>query len=192
MVRIAGSNVRRRSELKVPCASKGFSLVEMMVTIAIAGILLTIAVPSFRDLIQRQRITATVNDLFFAIKLARSEAIQRGGRVDLVPVDAGGDWAKGWAVFVDANDNQKLDAGEHLIFMQGPVSDGMHINAKMTDSAKQYLAYQGTGRTRTNANSQTPQYGSFMFTLDSQHRKIIINMLGRARVCNPDTDKSTC
>ncbi|MGH8808017.1 MAG: GspH/FimT family pseudopilin [Noviherbaspirillum sp.] len=173
-------------------ACEGFSLVELMIVVAISVILLAIAAPSFRDLIQKQKITATVNDFFFAIKLARSEAIQRGTRVELVPVEAGGDWAKGWAVFVDGNDNQKPDAGEQVIYTQGPLPGGISIEARMTDSTKQYLAYQGTGRTRTNANSQTPQYGSFLFTLDEQRRKININMLGRARVCNPDVDKSTC
>jgi type IV fimbrial biogenesis protein FimT len=181
----------RRGAVKKEKACKGFSLAELMIVVAISAILLGIAVPSFRDLIQKQKITATVNDFFFAIKLARSEAIQRGTRVDLVPAE-GGDWAKGWVVFIDGNNNQTLDAGEQVIYMQGPISTGISVKANMTDDTKQYLAYNGTGRTRTNNNGQTPQFGSFLFTLDEQHRKININMLGRARVCNPDVDNSTC
>lgn len=171
---------------------KGFTMIELMVVLVISTILLAIAVPSFQTIIQKQKITTTTNNFFAAINLARSEAVKRGGRVDLVPADPGGDWAKGWTVLVDGNNNQKADSGEQIVFVAGAVPDGIAIEAKLTDSATQYLAYNGTGRTRTNKNREKPQFGAFLFKLDDHRRKIVINMLGRARVCNPDTDKSTC
>jgi type IV fimbrial biogenesis protein FimT len=171
---------------------KGFSLIELMAVLAISAILLAIGVPSFRTMIQKQRITTATNDFFAAIHLARSEAVQRGRRVDLVPTDPGGDWAKGWIVFVDNNNNQRADLGEQVIFTSGAAAHGIVIQAKLTDSSVQYVAYNGTGRTRTNKNSETPQFGTFSFKLDSQNRKIILNMLGRPRLCNPDIDKATC
>lgn len=170
----------------------GFSMVELMIVLAIAGILLTIAVPSFGALIRNQQITAATNDLFAAINLTRSEAIKRGKRVDLVPSAADGDWAKGWVVFVDGNLNQRPDSGEQIIFMRDKVPEGMIIESRLTDSSVQYLAYNGTGRTRVNSSGESPQYGSFLFKLDQRSRKININMLGRARVCNPETDKTSC
>ena len=170
----------------------GFSMVELMVALAIAAILATIAVPSFREMLQNQRITTTANDFFAAINLTRSEAIQRGGRADLVPAGDGGDWAKGWIVFVDQNDNQKPDNGEKIIFSHGPVPDGIIIKAAFMDSKAQYLTYNGTGRTRTKADSQRPQAGNFLFTLDKKVRRIRLNFLGRPRVCNPDVEGATC
>ncbi len=169
----------------------GFSLVEFMIVLAIAAILMGLAAPSFRSLLQKQRIGAALNDFFAAINLTRSEAIQRGTRVDLVPSD-GVDWSKGWVIFVDRNNNQKPDGGEQIIFSHGPVSEGMTIQSALTDSNVQYLAYNGTGRSRTNANSQTPQAGSFSFSLDKQVRRIKINFMGRARVCDPELDKTSC
>jgi type IV fimbrial biogenesis protein FimT len=170
----------------------GFSMIELMVVLAIAAILLTIGAPSFREMIQNQRMTATVNDFFMAINLTRSEAIQRGSRVDLVPAGDGTDWTKGWVVFIDQNNNHKSDAGDKIIFSHGPVPDGIIIKADFNDSSAQYLAYNGTGRTRINANSQTAQAGHFSFTLDKNVRKIILNFLGRPRVCNPDVDATAC
>ncbi len=171
--------------------NRGFSLIELMVVMSIAAILLAIGVPSFRSLMQHQKMTATVNDFFAAINLTRSEAIQRGTRVDLVPAEAS-DWNKGWIVFIDDNNNQKADAGEQIIFSHGPTPAGMAITSAFTDSQVKYLAYNGTGRTRTNASSQTPQSGHVSFTMDEQVRKIMVNFLGRPRVCNPDVEKSTC
>ncbi len=174
----------------VRARGRGFSLIELMVVLGIAAILLSIGAPAFGNLLQSQRMTATVNDFMAAINLARSEAIQRGTRVDLV--SAGDDWAAGWTVFVDADDNQRVDAGETVIFTHGPTPAGMNVTASMTDSSAQYLAYNGAGRTRTNASSQQPQFGTLTFKLSDQTRKIKINMLGRARVCNPATDGASC
>lgn len=169
---------------------QGFSLIELMTTLAVAAILLGIAVPSFHDLIQNWRLTTTVNDFFAAINLTRSEAMQRGMRVDLVPSED--DWSKGWVVFVDGNNNQKADPGERIIFTHGPVPEGMTVEAKLSDPKGKYLAYNGSGRTRTNANSEVPQFGSFLFKLDDKSRKVTINMLGRARVCTPDPGSNSC
>ena len=160
--------------------------------LAIAAILLGIGVPSFASMIKNQQLSATVNDFFSAISLARSEAIKRGTRVDLVPLDtATGNWRSGWAVLIDKNGNQKLDAGDQLIFQHGPAPDGMTIKSVFTDSSVPYLAYNGTGRSRTNTSSQSPQAGTVSFTLDSHVRRIKVNFLGRARSCNPIGD-STC
>ncbi len=157
---------------------------------AIAVILLAIGVPSFHSLIQHQRLSTAVNAFFGAINLTRSEAIQRGARVDMVPSD-GVDWANGWVVFIDQNNNQLVESGEQLIFSHGPVSGKMAIKSVMTDSSKPYLAYNGTGRTRTNASGQSPQLGTVSFFLDTKVRRIKLNFAGRARTCNPEQDK-TC
>ena len=172
-----------------PVRERAYSLVEFMTVITIVSILLMLAVPGFRAADQHQRLTAAANDFFADIHLTRSEALHRGTRVDMVPAD-GTDWARGWVVFVDGNGNQVPDAGETLIYMRGPVAEGISIKAVFTDSSRQYLAYNGTGRTRTNANSQTPQLGTISFFLESKIRRIKVNFLGRPRACNPDTDSS--
>ncbi|WP_421621619.1 GspH/FimT family pseudopilin [Alkalilimnicola ehrlichii] len=74
----------------------GFTLVELMVTIAVAAVLLTLAVPGFRGIVHDNRATSLANELTTAINLARSEAIRRG-RVVSVCTD---DWEAGWRVEV--------------------------------------------------------------------------------------------
>lgn len=170
----------------------GFSLIELMLVLAVAATLLGTGVPLLHNMMQGQKITTTVNEFFAAINLARSEALQRGTRVDLVPADAAGNWAKGWVVFIDENGNQRPDVSEKVIFAHDAAPAGINIKASLTDSKVQYLAYNAIGRTRINASSERTQFGSFTFTLDDQVRKIKLNFLGRARVCNPRIDSSTC
>jgi type IV fimbrial biogenesis protein FimT len=191
------------NSLRRPVVQRGFTLVELMVVLVIAAILLGLGVPGFRNLIQSQRLTTTVNDLFAAINLTRAEAIKRGQRVDLTPLD-GKDWSKGWAVYVDSPVNNPdgttsppdqipSAASDVIIFTSGPIPDGFVVSTAFTESNtnKQYISYIGTGRTRTNASAQQPQLGTLSFTLGNQTRRIKINFLGRARVCNPETD-TTC
>lgn len=167
----------------------GYSLLELMTVLALVLIMLGMAVPGFGSLLERQKMTSTVNEFFAAVHLTRSEALHRGTRVDLVPAGDGTDWSKGWVVLVDANANQRADAGEEVIFSQETVSSKLRIESAFTDSSVQYLAYAGSGRTRTNASSQTAQLGAWMFTLGEQRRRLVISFTGRPRICTP-TDAS--
>lgn len=90
----------------------GFTLVELMITLAIAAILLTIGVPSFNTLMQNSRLTTSTNDLIGALNLARSEAVTRELRVTVCKsadqatcnTSVTG-WQQGWIVFTDENSN---------------------------------------------------------------------------------------
>jgi type IV fimbrial biogenesis protein FimT len=105
-------------------------------------------------------------------------------RVDLMAADGGSDWAKGWVILIDKNNNREQDAGDDIIFSHGPLPGGIAVEPRFGGSAVKYLAYNGTGRT---------QAGSFAFIHDGRvMRKIVINFLGRPRACNPVTDGAAC
>jgi len=76
--------------------ARGFTLVELLVTISIAAILLSLAAPSFSDLILNQQVRVSAGDLQTSFFYARSEAIKRAADVSVVP--SGGDWKNGWTV----------------------------------------------------------------------------------------------
>jgi prepilin-type N-terminal cleavage/methylation domain-containing protein len=85
----------------------GFTMIELMVTIAVAAILVGIAVPSFQNYIQNTRSRALASDLSSALNLARAEAVTRADQVNVCPSDdgaaCGGTWADGWVVIVVAS-----------------------------------------------------------------------------------------
>lgn len=172
----------------MPRRRAGFTLTELMVAVAIAAILLASGVPLLRDMLVRQRLRATANDLFAAIDLTRSQAIARGVRVLIMPADAdAADWTRGWLVFVDNNGSISFDGGDELIFRQGPVSAGMAIRSALSSSLPpSYLAYNGAGRSCSASNSMAARWGTLSIALERHTRHIKINMLGRARICDPD------
>lgn len=169
----------------------GFSLVELMVTVAIAAILMAIAAPSFSIFIDNQKLLTTATEFYSAVNMTRSEAIKRGTQVTLAAND-GTKWTSGWTVFVDTNGNARPDAGETTIFTHDATSKNIELTSQFTDGASPYISYTGNGRSRTNANSQQPQAGTISFKLGTAMRRVKVNFLGRARICNPDTDLKTC
>ncbi len=89
----------------------GFTLLELMITLAIAAILLSVGVPSFRTLIKDSHLTTANNDLVTAFNVARSEAVKRGLRVTVcksanqTSCATSNNWDQGWLVFTDENNN---------------------------------------------------------------------------------------
>jgi type IV fimbrial biogenesis protein FimT len=87
----------------------GFTLVEIMITLIIVGILLVVGVPSLQSFLQNNRLIASTNALVSAFHVARSEAIKNNSRVSICESDDGescsetGSWRDGWIVFVDSN-----------------------------------------------------------------------------------------
>ncbi|RQO33541.1 pilus assembly protein FimT [Herminiimonas sp. KBW02] len=169
----------------------GYSIVELLVVLAIVCILLASAVPVFQHFIQGQRLRTASNALFMAVNLARSEAIHRGRRVDLVPLD-NMDWKHGWLVFIDENNNQRPDSHETVLHTHAVKIADLQITPRFTDSKVQYVAYSGTGRSHGNAGRQVAQSGHWLLELGPYKRKVVINFLGRPRTCDPLKDKISC
>jgi len=77
-------------------SARGFTLLELMVTLAIAAILASIAAPSFKGLIESQRVRSASNELISSLNFARSEAVTRN--TDISVTQASGGWTSGWTV----------------------------------------------------------------------------------------------
>jgi type IV fimbrial biogenesis protein FimT len=87
---ISNSNVSLRGK------AFGFTMVELMITLVIIGILATIAVPSFRDFVRTQRVKSASFELVAALTLTRSEAIKRNTNITMT--QASGGWQNGWSI----------------------------------------------------------------------------------------------
>jgi type IV fimbrial biogenesis protein FimT len=108
----------------------GFTLFELVVVIAIVGILAAIGTPTFKYITASNRIAAEVNGLLGDMQYARSLAIKEGQSVtvcastDQLSCSGANAWASGWIVFMDPNINQTVDAGETIMRAQPPFTGG--------------------------------------------------------------------
>ncbi|MCQ4163780.1 GspH/FimT family pseudopilin [Tahibacter harae] len=104
----------RRLKRPPPRRSRGFTLVELIITMAIVAILAAVAMPSFRELRIRTNITQTTNDLIIDLNTARAEAVKRGYPVAVIAKPGG--WAAGWQVQSDNDINGTFgNAGDELL-----------------------------------------------------------------------------
>jgi type IV fimbrial biogenesis protein FimT len=98
-------------------STSGFTLLELMITISVAGILMAMAIPSFSDMIRNNRLTTYANELVTSLNIARSEAIKRGVSVSVRKIGGTGTYwsTSGWNVFVDNDADGTLDTGEEIL-----------------------------------------------------------------------------
>lgn len=185
---------RHAQALRPQWRQTGFNLVELLTVLAIAAIVLAVALPDMRVLIRQHQLSAIVNDLHGAIELTRTQAIARGARVLMAPAGPGADdWSRGWVVFVDADGDLAPSAGDDIIARQGPVARGVTISSAFTSQkAPYYIAYNSAGRSCSATSSMAARWGTLSLFQGDRTRRIKINMLGRARVCDPDRDGATC
>ncbi len=129
---------------------QGFTLYELLVTVIVMGVILSIGVPNFLEITRNNRMAAASNDLLSAFTLARSEAVKRKQPVTVCatmdpeaaePV-CGGTFADGWVVFADANGDVRIDPGEDVIRSGGPIPGTITLQ---TNDGANYFSYAGTG-----------------------------------------------
>jgi type IV fimbrial biogenesis protein FimT len=100
--------------------TRGVTLIELIIAVAVLAILITVAAPSFREISLRNRATSIANSLLADLALARNEAVKTAR---MGYVSSRGNWRSGWIVWVDANGNGSRDDDEPILRQQDAVED---------------------------------------------------------------------
>ena len=139
----------------------GFTLYELMITLLIVGIVLTVGIPNLTDFTRNSRITTAANDIHAAFQVARSEAARSKATVTICASDNSteddancqGDWNEGFIVFQDLNgDISRSGAGETVLRAHRAVPGGVTINVA-NDAT--YFSFASTGLGRGNVGGAT-------------------------------------
>ena len=188
-----GLNWGRRMSYRV----RGFTLIELMITIAVAAVLMALAAPSFVDFQRNSALTAASNTLTASLNSARSEAMKHGAFAMVVP-ESGANWSQGWFVFVDKNLNQSYDAGDEVILRQPALAGYLSVSGNGTASGTApYVLYNGSGYSRDKNGG----FGALTLSVQrndvqgakvtAETRRVIVSRTGRVRSCRPSVD-TTC
>jgi type IV fimbrial biogenesis protein FimT len=129
------SQASRGTPPRRPGRAGGFTLIELLVTIAIAAIITGLAAPSFKRMMDSNRIQTTASALQADMMYARTEAVKRGTWVSLCPSSdqstctTANAWESGWIVFFDKTGNGAYGAGDELLKVRGKIAGGSTIAA---------------------------------------------------------------
>lgn len=169
-------------------AGRGVSLAELLVVLAIVGVLITMVAPGWSGLVQAYRSRVAADLLFSGLVLTRSEAVKRNRRVVICSSPEGErclasvNWEQGWIVFEDTNNNGQRDLTEAILQRQHPTGANLSISSAFA-SSKGYVSYLPLGRAETVDG--VIQMGTFKVCIGSasptEVRQIVINSAGRPR-----------
>lgn len=155
-----------------------FTMIELLVTVAIAAILMSIALPGFAELIRNVRASGDVTALTSALSVARSEAVKRNQNVCMLSAD----WGLGWEVRIDSNGDGSCSG---LLIRK---FEGIANSASLTITPDEDIIFDGVGR-RVGANDYLIEYRSDATAScnERRDRNLTIGSSGRTKIeaCQP-------
>lgn len=167
----------------------GFTLIELIVVMAVFAILVAIAAPSYTAFTDSSRRASQVNVFNGSLSYARSEAIKRNSTVSVCARSAGAEtcsglnnWKDGWLVFDDINNNGLFAAPDTLLRVFDPTTSGSTITKKV---APYTVTYRGSGFISAASEFKYCSGGSRA----TDARAIIVSKTGRSRL-SIDTDSN--
>jgi len=179
--------------------NRGFTITEVIITLAITSILAAIAVPAFSDFVADNRIAAQTNEFITDLYYARTEAIKRNRRVTvckssnaiaaqpLCDTSGGSDWSVGWIAFVDSTPNGQRTTDEIVLRVHEALDSQLSFAPQTTDATlATYVSYTPRGITQVIGGAT--QNGIFRLCDNrgiSKARSITLSQTGRLSAAKP-------
>jgi len=174
----------------------GFTLIELIITLAIAAILMSLAAPSFQSTIRNNRTVTNANNLLASLNIARSEAIKRGTQVTLRRKGSTSqNWDNGWDIFTDLDGNGSLDDDGDTVLCENVEDCLLRTTSALTNNYTlrtntpygDWISYKSDGLVLASGGTA----GTFRLCDNTANtatsRAIIISTTGRARIATGTT-----
>lgn len=180
---------------------RGFTLIEMLVVIALIAIFVTVAVPSYHKMLQDNRIISALNSFAGTLAESRSEAVTRGVTVVVCPssnatsttptcATTGTDWAGGWISFVPAAGSTSFSSGDTLLRQHGPVGGTITMGNIGSGTNGNYIAFDRMGFAQGTFAAGTSSLTVVACPTDGnvkQARAIVLGLSGSVRTATDTT-----
>jgi type IV fimbrial biogenesis protein FimT len=160
-------------------SNDGLTLVELLVTVALAALLVTLAAPSFQGLITKMQRSTVISGISEALFYARGEAVRRGAFVSICALSsvsecatsAAPDWNLGWLIFSDGDGDGVLEAGDELLRVA--VSEHRQYSLKGAGAIAQSLTFKPDGAPMA--------FGSLAYCDPYDSKTLEITFVGRVK-----------
>lgn len=173
--------------MRMRCA-RGFTLLELVVTIAVLAVLTAVAFPSFESSFRTNRVATATNELLASLSLARSEAVRVNGTAGICASKDGSTcddkWESGWLEWRDNNGNGSLDQGEDVL---GYTQAKKKIQIR--SETNKPLVFDGHGRLKANNQSPITGSGQHLYIKPDvctegmkNQRKVTVNASGQIKI----------
>ena len=189
---------------------RGYTIIELLVTLALASFILVAGIPRLSVFFDGNRMVSNTNNFVSAIQVSRSEAIKRGQRVTMCKsanADAGtpacttsGNWEQGWIVFEDVAGDAIFSAANDTLLRRQPGVDGADTTIRTgSASAPHYISFTSRGVPKTTTGGA--QSGTYRVCDDRGltnvsgnvvARGVVLNAAGRVRLSKAATVIGTC
>lgn len=186
----------------------GFTVIELMVVVAITAIVMVFAIPSYKSVTTQSRMAGEVNDLASDIALARSAAIKQGLTVTICPstnpsatpsttapaCSGNTAWNTGWIVFIDVANNQTFtSSGDTLLRVHGPFSGSDTLVFSATSGAPTTITFNRMGGTKSFGSATDFSSAGTLTLHDSTNnaswrRCVILSEVGNITVDSPQNN----
>ncbi len=153
---------------------RGFTLVELLMTVVVLSILIALAVPSFREMMDKNAVTTAANDLLSSVLIARSEAVKRESPVVIRKVSS---WGSRYQVFNDLNGNNNFNASTESPVILDNILPDSSVTITGNGAASTYIRFNPRGRA-----SLTTSNDYFSISKGSATRYICFSATGRPRI----------
>jgi type IV fimbrial biogenesis protein FimT len=187
----AASTAVRTDDLR--CRTAGFTLVELVVTIAVASVLLATAIPAFSNLMAQNELAVASNAARGALMVARETAVMRGHPVSLCAGEpkggCSGDWSDGqWLVFRDTDHSGDLDTGETVLQHGRVPGAGQAVSIGGNGPLRSALVYMPLGHAERISGAFGAGRLRLCVTRDIalNARELVISASGRVRMQRVD------
>lgn len=166
----------------LPGSSDGFSLSEMLATVAIVAVVTSIGLPMLRGFIDDAAVSTAADQILASLNYTRSEAVKRNTRVTMCRSGDGatcaadadvGDWRHGWIIFVDDADAGALDADDEILRVQNalPGSGTLLAGGAVAD----YVSYASNGQARlADGGAQTGVFTACAESASARRRRVAL------------------
>lgn len=162
--------------------SRGFTVIELLIVLAVTSILLAIAIPGFQNVIRSSLLASGANDFAASLSLARTKAVMARRNARLCPstngtscTGSGATWTGGWLMFLD-NDGNGVPSTNELVQVRGPMDS--RISLTVPSAFTQWIQFRPTGTVIGNNGAG----GQFNFCSGDFHdysRLVNISVSGR-------------